>query len=249
MGNRYRQFRGRRDGRKLILNPFVILIISITIFRMHLSRIMGWKRTSFQVTGAQKLWRPQHMRGRQLKKVEDKLFQAQVVIDVMDSRAPMTTRNKTLMTKTPAPRIALFNKIDLTNLTDKQKSILESNERKLGAESVLFGFWLIILIDCSLFAKLGECFTAVSNMNKSNDIQLTSYDKLSFRMFLSPNYSSALHIKSALIQRTLIDEIKKLSGPVRSEKGTIDCIITGLPNVGKVSSDFLRCLNLEREGK
>lgn len=84
------------------------------------------------------------MRGRQLKKVEDKLFQAQVVIDVMDSRAPMTTRNKTLMTKTPAPRIALFNKIDLTNLTDKQKSILESNERTLGAESVLFGFWLII---------------------------------------------------------------------------------------------------------
>ena len=67
---------------------------------------------------------------------------------------------------------------------------------------------------------------------------LTSYDKLSFRMFLSPNYSSALHIKSALIQRTLIDEIKKLSGPVRSERGTIDCIIAGLPNVGKVSSDF-----------
>ena len=119
---------------------------------MYFTRIVGWRRTHFKVTGAQKPWKPPHMRGLQLKKVEDKLFQAQVVIDVMDSRAPMTTRNKTLMTKTPAPRIALFNKCDLAHLTDTQKQILESNERTLGAESVLFGFWLIIFTNRKMFS-------------------------------------------------------------------------------------------------
>ena len=47
-------------------------------------------------------------------------------------------------------------------------------------------------------------------------------------------YSSAIEFSSNLIQRELIDEIKRLAGPQRSSRGSIDCIITGLPNVGKV---------------
>ena len=46
-------------------------------------------------------------------KMEQRLWSAQVVIDVMDARAPMTTRNKSLTTKTTAPRIVLVLGIDL----------------------------------------------------------------------------------------------------------------------------------------
>ena len=50
---------------------------------------------------------------------------------------------------------------------------------------------------------------------------------------LATNYRSAVDTKSDLIQHSLIDVIKTLAGPERSSRGTIDCIITGLPNVGK----------------
>merc|ERR1712106_602456 len=101
----------------------------------------------------------------------------------MDARAPMTSRNRRLTTKTTAPRIVLFNKTDLTQIDERQKEILINNEKLLGAEHVLFG--------------------------------------------------SAVDTKSDLIQHSLIDVIKTLAGPERSSRGTIDCIITGLPNVGK----------------
>jgi len=150
---------------------------------MNLTRLLRWRRERFVPRGLSREWRPPHMSGKWKDKMEERLWSAQVMIDVIDARAPMTSRNQRLTTKTTAPRIVLFNKTDLTQIDERQKEILINNEKLLGAEHVLFG--------------------------------------------------SAVDTKSDLIQHSLIDVIKTLAGPERSSRGTIDCIITGLPNVGK----------------
>ena len=57
----------------------------------------------------------------------------------MDSRAPITSRNKQFLVSTPAPRIALYNKIDLSALSETEKDLLREREFELGATHVFFG--------------------------------------------------------------------------------------------------------------
>ena len=57
----------------------------------------------------------------------------------MDARAPITTQNKRFLVSSPAPRIALYNKLDLSDLTVTEKEILIERQFQLGASAVLFG--------------------------------------------------------------------------------------------------------------
>jgi len=58
---------------------------------------------------------------------------------MIDSRAPISSKNNRISTKTGAPRIAIFNKIDLGDLTKAEIDKMIEIETQSGADAVLFG--------------------------------------------------------------------------------------------------------------
>jgi len=107
---------------------------------MRITRILGWKRKEFKPYGRySNSWSPGHMKGTKLNKLNDTIFSAQVILDMIDSRAPISSKNNRISTKTGAPRIAIFNKIDLGDLTKTEIDKIVKIETQSGADAVLFG--------------------------------------------------------------------------------------------------------------
>jgi len=158
---------------------------------MHVSKTLQikitnarlWKREYFQPYGTNwtKKWLPRHMKGRNAANINSQVQKVNCVIEVVDARLPLSSRNYNFSAQGRAPRLVLFNKADLANLTSAEKKYFTNLELE-SAEAVVWG--------------------------------------------------SANEEHPSLLPE-LIEQVVKITRRWRSERGTIECLISGIPNTGK----------------
>ncbi|CAG5089677.1 Oidioi.mRNA.OKI2018_I69.PAR.g12302.t1.cds [Oikopleura dioica] len=108
--------------------------------QIKISNARLWKREYFQPYGTNwtKKWLPRHMKGRNAANISSQVQKVNCVIEVVDARLPLSSRNYNFAAQGRAPRLVLFNKEDLANLTPAEKKYFTQQELE-SAEAVVWG--------------------------------------------------------------------------------------------------------------
>jgi hypothetical protein len=77
--------------------------------------------------------------GRNYSNIEHRMHNVNCIIDVIDARLPQNGKNYQFSAGSRAPRIVLFTKEDLVDLSDKEKKYYSDLELNAGADSVIWG--------------------------------------------------------------------------------------------------------------
>lgn len=185
-------------------------------------------RQSFKVVDKALLrWFPGHM-GKGLKQMQQKLKSVDCIIEVHDARIPLSGRNPDFKHSISGikPHILVLNKMDLADLTSKQK-IEEKIKREQGISSVIFTSCKDSL--CPGVKKIIP--TALSLIKSSNRHNRSENIDSRIMIIGVPNVGKSSLINS--VRNTYLG--KKSSAPV----GAVAGITRAVQNQIKVSHDPL----------
>lgn len=125
------------------------------------------------------------MKGRNAANISSQVQKVNCVIEVVDARLPLSSRNYNFAAQGRAPRLVLFNKADLANISPAEKKYFTNLELE-SAEAVVWG--------------------------SANE-------------------------KHPSLLPELIEQVVKITRRWRSERGTIECLISGIREHRQINLD------------